>query len=144
MTADEIEMYREMLSDHATHPRNFRELPAATLRADGHNKTCGDKFTIWIDVDRTVIRDIAFQGSGCSISTSSASLMTDAVKGKTIEEAQELFHQFHALLTSPPEVDVDLESLGKFAAFDGIRKFPIRVKCATLPWHTMKSAIAKL
>ena len=141
MTAEELEMYREVLSDHAAHPRNFRELADATSRADGHNKMCGDKFTVWVKVESETIRDIAFQGTGCSISTSSASLMTDAIKGKTIAEANEVFRQFHSLLTSPAETEIDLNSLGKLAAFHGVRKYPIRVKCATLPWHTMQNAI---
>ena len=141
MTAEETELFRELLADHASHPRNAVPLTSATGSAEGHNKTCGDQFTLWVKVDDGVIMDIACKGSGCAISMSSGSLMTEAVKGKTIDEARALFERFHSMLTT--EESGEAEELGKLAAFANVRRFPIRVKCATLPWHTMQQAIAK-
>ena len=140
--ADEkIELYRELIADHAKTPRNFREMGDADRRAEGHNKVCGDKLTVWVKVLDGVLADVSFVGSGCSISTSSASMMTEAMRGKTIEEAQLLFEKFHAMLIGPLDNAFDVESVGKLEAFTGVKRFPIRVKCATLPWHTWRAAI---
>ncbi|MBV8782187.1 MAG: SUF system NifU family Fe-S cluster assembly protein, partial [Phycisphaerae bacterium] len=135
MTAEEIELDRSMLSDHAARPRNCRALLDATTQAHGHNAICGDKLTLWLKIEGAIIGDASFQASGCSISTASSSMLTEAVKGKTIDEANELFERFHNLLTSSPDAEFERESLGKLAAFQGVRKYPIRVKCATLAWH---------
>jgi nitrogen fixation NifU-like protein len=135
------ELYRELIADHAKTPRNFREMPDADRRAEGHNKLCGDKLTVWVRVVDGVLADVSFVGSGCSISTSSASMMTEAMKGKTVEEAKALFERFHGMLTGPSESTLDMGSAGKLAAFTGVKRFPIRVKCATLPWHTWWAAM---
>jgi nitrogen fixation NifU-like protein len=135
------ELYREMIADHAKQPRNFREIPQADHRAQGHNRACGDKFTVWVKVTGGVIDDISFKGSGCAISSSSASMMTEATKGLTLEAARALFEQFHALLTGNADAAPDTDDLGKLIAFAGVKKFPIRVKCATLPWHTLRAAL---
>jgi nitrogen fixation protein NifU and related proteins len=139
--SDLDELYQELILDHTKRPRNFRDMPEATGWADGHNRLCGDKLRLYIKVTNGVIQDLAFKGEGCSISKSSASLMTEALKGKTVAEAQELYEKFHHLLTGPEEVPDDTEELGKLAAFAGVRRFPVRVKCATLPWHTLQAAL---
>ena len=142
LPADEsIELYRELIADHAKKPRNFREMADGDLRAEGHNKACGDKLTVWVKVVDGVLADVSFVGSGCSISTSSASMMTEAMKGKTIGEARLLFEEFHGMLTGASDRAIDVESVGKLAAFTGVKRFPIRVKCATLPWHTWRAAM---
>ncbi|HSS50575.1 MAG TPA: SUF system NifU family Fe-S cluster assembly protein [Thermoanaerobaculia bacterium] len=133
------ELYQDIILDHNRHPRNFGPLPAANHHAEGNNPLCGDQVSVRLDVEDGRIRDVAFQGVGCAISMASASLMTTAIKGQTLEEARRLFHAFHDLLTtgageSSPE-------LGKLAAFTGVREFPMRVKCATLPWHTLLAAL---
>jgi nitrogen fixation protein NifU and related proteins len=138
--SDLDELYQELILDHTKRPRNFRDMPDATGYADGHNRLCGDKLRLYIKVADGVITDLAFKGDGCSISKSSASLMTEALKGKTIAEAQELYEKFHHLLTGGEETP-DTEELGKLAAFAGVRRFPVRVKCATLPWHTLQAAL---
>jgi nitrogen fixation protein NifU and related proteins len=135
------DLYRELVADHAKQPRNFREMPDADHRADGHNRVCGDKLTVWAKVSDGKLVDVCFKGSGCAISTSSASMMTEAMKGKTLEESKALFVRFHEMLTAPAEVEPDGDKIGKLAAFAGVRKFPIRVKCATLPWHTLVAAL---
>ena len=141
-TADEkIDLYRELIADHAKKPRNFREMGDADRRAEGHNKVCGDKLKVWVKVADGVLADVSFMGSGCSISTSSASMMTEAMKGKTIQEAKALFETFHGMLTGPSDGALDVEAVGKLAAFTGVKRFPIRVKCATLPWHTWRAAM---
>lgn len=135
------DLYREVILDHTKRPRNFRPLPGANRTADGHNRLCGDKLTLFVEVQDGLIRDVAFQGSGCAISTASASMMTEALKGKTIDEAQGLFERFHQVVTGPPDEVPEAEDLGKLAAFAGVRKFPVRVKCATLAWHTLQAAL---
>jgi nitrogen fixation NifU-like protein len=136
------ELYQEVILDHTKHPRNFREMPAANRRADGHNPLCGDRATVFLQVEGEVVRDVSFKGSGCSISTASASMMTDALKGKTVAEALALFERFHDLVTSDPgRSAAAAPELGKLAAFAGVHEFPVRVKCASLPWHTMKAAL---
>lgn len=136
------DLYQEVILDHNRRPRNFGKLDAADRAAHGHNPLCGDKLTVYLDVDGDTIRDVRFEGSGCAISKASASLMTEAVKGHTIPEALELFDRMHALLTTPIERPVDADSFGKLAVLSGVREFPMRVKCASLSWHTLKAAIA--
>jgi nitrogen fixation protein NifU and related proteins len=135
------ELYQDLILDHTKHPRNFRDMPDATAHADGFNRLCGDKLRLYLKVADGVITDAAFKGDGCSISKSSASMMTEALRGKTVAEANALFEQFHHVLTAPLEEEIDDPSLGKLGAFAGVRKFPVRVKCATLAWHTMQAAL---
>jgi nitrogen fixation NifU-like protein len=135
------DLYQEIIIDHSKCPRNFRRLEDATHSADGHNPLCGDRVTIYILLSGNVIEDIAFEGSGCAICTASTSLMTESVKGKTLDEAEALFGRFHDLVTSDPDSEVDTETLGKLAIFAGVREFPVRIKCAILAWHTMQAAL---
>lgn len=132
------ELYQTTILDHNKSPRNFCVPEGANARADGHNPLCGDKLTVYVALGDHTVRDIGFQGSGCAISTASASLMTQAVKGKPVAEALRLFEAFHALLTTGGEPS---EALGKLAVFAGVREFPMRVKCATLAWHTLRNAL---
>lgn len=139
------ELYQQVILDHNRSPRNFRELEDANCRALGDNPLCGDKITVYANVENDVIEDVAFQGTGCAISQASASLMTAAVKGKTVEEAEKLFRAFHAMVTGSPdgqEGEPDTEKLGKLVAFGGVKEFPARVKCANLPWHTLHAALS--
>lgn len=139
--SDLRDLYQEVILDHSRKPRNFRVLQAARC-ADGHNPLCGDRVSIFLDLKEGVIREVSFQGNGCAISTASASMMTEALKGKTLGEAERLFGLFHELVTTGPEKDPAAEEqLGKLAVFEGVREFPVRVKCATLPWHTFRAAV---
>lgn len=133
------ELYQEVILDHNKRPRNFGELEGADRHADGYNPLCGDKLAVYVNLDGDVIADVSFLGSGCAISKASASLMTDAVKGKTLGEAQQLFERFHRMVTEL-EGPADLESLGKLAVLAGVRDYPTRVKCASLAWHTLRAA----
>jgi nitrogen fixation NifU-like protein len=135
------ELYQSVILDHNKRPRNFGEVEGANRSADGFNPLCGDKITVTLDLEDDVVKDVAFDGAGCAISTASASLMTESIKGKTIDEALRLFEGFHELVTSSPKIEVDASGLGKLTVFGGVREFPVRVKCATLAWHTMKSAL---
>ena len=136
------ELYQSIILDHNKKPRNFRKPERANREASGWNPLCGDKVTVFLTVsDDGVVEEVGFQGSGCAISTASASMMTQAVKGKTLDEVLEIFDRFHRLLTGPSAVDGDPGPLGKLAVFSGVREYPIRVKCATLPWHTLRSAL---
>jgi nitrogen fixation NifU-like protein len=137
------ELYQEVILDHGKRPRNHHELPGANRKADGYNPLCGDKASIFLAVDGGVVKDASFVGKGCSISTASASMMTEAVKGKTLGEIEALFTRFHDLLTGDPSQASEArgEDLGKLAVFSGVCEFPVRVKCATLPWHTLKAAL---
>ena len=137
------ELYQEVILDHSKKPRHFHEMPEASHQANGHNPLCGDRITVYLHLEGDVIQDVSFVGAGCSISTASASMMTDALKGKSVTEAKALFDRFHDLVTSDPShasENVD-ESLGKLAVFSGVCEFPMRVKCASLSWHTMKAAL---
>lgn len=134
------DLYQEVILDHNRRPHNFRVIDAATAKQEGYNPLCGDRLTLYLTLDGDVIKDVAFQGSGCAISKASASLMTDAVKGKTVADARQLFEQFHAMITSSP--DTPPADLGKLSVFAGVREFPTRIKCASLAWHTMKAAVA--
>ncbi|WP_166365723.1 Fe-S cluster assembly sulfur transfer protein SufU [Pseudomonas akapageensis] len=142
MSSDELrDLYQDVIIDHGKRPRNFRELPDATCTAQGFNPLCGDDLRIYIKLADGVIADIAFQGAGCAISQASASLMTLAVKGQTTQQALVLFGRVHALLTEGPNARVTPEELGKLAVLSGVWEFPVRVKCATLAWHTLRSAL---
>lgn len=137
------ELYQEVILDHNKRPRNFKVLENANCTADGHNPLCGDTIKVFLDIEGDVIQDISFQGSGCAISKASASLMTTVLKGKTSAEAEEVFNLFHDLVTAAPDEELDEENLGKLAVFSGVREFPARVKCASLAWHTVHSALHK-
>ena len=134
------DLYREVIVDHNRSPRNFHVLEDADRSADGFNPLCGDKITLYVKIDDGVISDASFQGEGCAISTASASLMTEQLKGKTEAEADTLFEAFHDLVTRE-DANVDAASLGKLAVLGGVREFPARVKCATLCWHTLEAAL---
>ncbi len=136
------DLYQEVILDHNRRPRNFGVLAGANRQAQGHNPLCGDRLTLYLRVDDGTIADIRFEGAGCAISRASASLMTEAVKGVPIDEALALLQQFQAVVTAPLETEPDAGRIGKLAALAGVREFPIRVKCATLPWHTLKAALA--
>ena len=133
------DLYQEVILDHNKRPRNFGELEGADRHADGYNPLCGDRLAVYVNLDGDVITDVSFLGSGCAISKASASLMTDAVKGKTLAEAQQLFTRFHRMVTES-ETPVDVGSLGKLAVLAGVRDYPTRVKCASLAWHTLNAA----
>ena len=133
------ELYQEVILDHNKRPRNFRTIEPASHHAEGHNPLCGDRLALYVQVTGDTIEDVAFQGSGCAISKASASLMTDAVKGQTVEAANALFQRFHSMVTTPP--DQPVENMGKLSVLAGVREFPVRVKCASLCWHTLKAAL---
>lgn len=134
------DLYQEVIVDHNRAPRNFGKLEGADRTLEGFNPLCGDRLTLYLKMDDDHIGDISFDGTGCAISVASASLMTEALKGKTVNEAEEIFNSFHDLLTVD-NPDPDLEKLGKLAALAGVRDYPTRVKCATLCWHTLHSAL---
>ena len=140
------DLYQEVILDHGKSPRNFGLLETKTSDAHGHNPLCGDTVTIYIEVDGTLIKDVTFEVKGCAISIASASLMTDILKGKQITEAQKLFDLFHAMVSEDSK-DIDsytqTEDLEKLNVLAGVRNYPMRVKCATLPWHAFNAAIAK-
>ena len=132
------DLYQETILDHSKRPRNHHSMDDANRKADGYNPLCGDKLRLYLKVEGDVVQDASFEGSGCAISTASASLMTDSLKGKTRAEALKLMEKFHDLLTTDTPVQQDL---GKLVVFCGVRDYPARVKCATLAWHTLKSAL---
>lgn len=134
------ELYQQVILDHNRNPRNYRELPHATKRVDGYNPLCGDHYTVFLELDGDLIKDVSFTGNGCAISKSSASVMTSSVKGKRVDEAERLFEIFHKLVTGEP-AGLDAAELGRLAAFSGVSEFPARVKCATLAWHTLHNAL---
>ena len=141
MTADLGELYQEVILEHSKAPRNYRRPVGANREAEGYNPLCGDRCTVFLDVEGDAIKDIGFQGSGCAISRASASIMTQSVKGKSKEEARRLFEQFHRLVTGNESAIASAQEMGKLAVFAGVSKFPARVKCATLAWHTLQSAL---
>ena len=136
------ELYQEVILDHYKAPRNFRKLEKANRDAAGYNPVCGDRLSVYLEVENGAIKDVSFEGTGCAISMASASLMSESLKGKTLEYAQKLFESFHGLVTSEPNTVPEAGDLGKLAVFSGVREFPVRVKCATLCWHTLQAAIA--
>ncbi|MBI4455257.1 MAG: SUF system NifU family Fe-S cluster assembly protein [Acidobacteria bacterium] len=135
------DLYQEVILDHNRKPRNFRELEDANRKADGYNPLCGDKVTVYIRLEDDVVKDVSFKGSGCAISTASASLMTETLKGKTRSEIAALFKAFRSLVTGKSDATVKQAELGKLAVFHGVSEFPVRVKCATLAWHTLQAAL---
>lgn len=139
--SDLRELYQEVILDHNKKPRNFREMPDSSHRAEGHNPLCGDNVTVYINIENDRIEDISFQGSGCAISKASASLMTTSLKGKTLVEAEALFESFHELVTGDPTTEGNGDDLGKLTVFSGVREYPARVKCASLAWHTLHAAL---
>ena len=139
--SDLRELYQQLILDHHKHPRNNRKLDEANRTAVGHNPLCGDKLHLYLKVDGGVVREVGFEGSGCAISTASASMMTEAVKGKTQTEIEILFERFHDLVTGKLPPEADLSGLGKLAVFSGVREYPARVKCASLCWHTLRAAL---
>ena len=139
MTSDLNDLYQEVILDHNRRPRNFHAIADATHSAEGYNPLCGDRLTLFVQIEGDRIADVAFEGSGCAISKASASLMTESVKGKTIAEADALFHRFQRMITSPPDRSAD--QLGKLTVLAGVRQFPVRVKCASLAWHTLHAAM---
>jgi nitrogen fixation NifU-like protein len=135
------ELYQEVILDHNKRPRNFRVPDPMNRKAEGYNPLCGDKITVFMYVDGDVISDLGFQGTGCAISKASASMMTDALKGKTLGEAEAFFQKFHTMLTAPATSSAEVDALGKLAVLSGVREYPMRVKCASLAWHTLKAAM---
>jgi nitrogen fixation NifU-like protein len=132
------DLYQEVIIDHSKRPRNFHQMDDATRRVEGYNPLCGDKLALFVKMNGETVEDVSFVGAGCAISTASASLMTEVIKGKSREQAVQLMERFHDLLTTEKPRKADL---GKLEVFSGVREFPARVKCATLAWHTLKSAL---
>ncbi len=141
MISELDELYKQVILDHNKNPRNFGVLENPTSHAKGHNPLCGDQLDLYLVIEDGIIKDVKFNGSGCAISKASASIMTSIIKGKTIEEAKQLFEHFHNLVTSDPEAEIDVSDLGKLEVFCGVREFPSRIKCASLPWHTLAQAL---
>ncbi len=137
--ADLRELYQQVILDHHKKPRNFHRLENGNRKAEGYNPLCGDRLTLYLRIEDGVVRDVGFEGSGCAISTASASMMTESLKGKTEAEIEELFGRFHGLVTG--KSDPGPEAMGKLAVFAGVRDYPVRVKCATLAWHTLRAAL---
>lgn len=140
MTMELRELYQEMIIDHNRNPRNHHDMADATAQANGFNRLCGDKLTVYVKVEANKISDLSFLGQGCAISQASASLMTEALRGKTLQEAHELFSRFHLMLTADGDNHANLDKLSVLA---GVKAYPARVKCATLAWHTMEAALNK-
>lgn len=135
------ELYQQVILDHNKSPRNFRKMENATAKAEGYNPLCGDHIDVFVFVEDGIVKDVSFTGEGCAISKASASVMTSLLKGKTVKEAEELFQKFHELVTGKLGDNPDLESFGKLAVFAGVQEFPVRVKCASLAWHTVMNAL---
>jgi nitrogen fixation NifU-like protein len=135
------DLYQEVILEHNKNPRNFREMPDANFKADGHNPLCGDQLKVFLHVDGDKVTDVSFTGSGCAISKASASMMTQALKGKTRDEAEVLFDEFHRMVTGKLDIENEENSLGKLRIFSGVLEFPARVKCASLSWHTVHAAL---
>jgi nitrogen fixation NifU-like protein len=135
------ELYQQVILDHNKNPRNFREMQDADRTAEGNNPLCGDQLKLYVKIENEIIADISFVGSGCAISKASASMMTQAVKGKSREEAEKLFDEFHRMVTGKLNVEVEENNLGKLKVFAGVLEFPARVKCASLSWHTLHAAL---
>ncbi len=135
------ELYQQVILDHNKKPRNFRRMETANRKAEGYNPLCGDQLTVYMELDGDTVRDVSFEGSGCAISKASASMMTQSVKGKTRAEAEEIFNEFHRMVTGELDEQTTPNQLGRLTIFSGVRDFPARVKCATLSWHTMHAAL---
>lgn len=141
MDAELRELYQQVILDHNKSPRNFRTIENATQKAEGYNPLCGDRLDVYLVIKDGKVEDVSFKGEGCAISKASASVMTSLLKGKTKEEAENLFEKFHNLVTGKLGDNPDLDELGKMAVFAGVQEFPVRVKCASLAWHTMMNAL---
>ena len=139
--SDLSDLYQEVILDHNRRPRNFHALGDASHSAEGYNPLCGDRITLYLCIEDGVVKDVGFEGAGCAIATASASLMTEALKGRTEAEVEALFERFHAMATAPADRPVSNEGLGKLAVLAGVREFPARIKCATLAWHTLHAAL---
>ncbi len=139
--SDLSDLYQEVILDHNKRPRNFHELAGASHHALGHNPLCGDRMTVYLRMDGDTLADVSFVGSGCAISKASASMMTEGVKGRSRPQAERLFSLFHDLVTGAPGAEEHLDELGKLRIFAGVREFPVRVKCASLAWHTLRAAM---
>jgi nitrogen fixation NifU-like protein len=139
--SDLRDLYQDVILEHSKAPRNFRVQPGADHKAEGFNPLCGDRFTIYVTLEGDAIKDVSFQGAGCAISKASASMMTQSVKGKTLAEAEQIFERFHEMVTGHAEKPAEESDLGKLTVFSGVSEFPVRVKCATLAWHTLHAAL---
>ncbi len=139
--SDSRALYEQVILDHTKNPRNFGALDPCDHKAEGYNPLCGDHLTLYLRMDGDIISEIAFEGNGCAISKSSASLMTTVLKGKTIEAARSLFDHFHTMLTDTPDAPIDEAAVGKLRVFGGVREYPMRIKCATLAWHALVAAL---
>jgi nitrogen fixation protein NifU and related proteins len=139
--SDLRELYQELIIDHSKRPRNFKVLETANHKLEGYNPLCGDKITLFLELEHDRVKNVSFQGSGCAISTASASVMTESVKGKTLAEVEALFEVFHQMVMGKPPAAGNAPELGKLAVFSGVSEFPARVKCATLAWHTLHAAL---
>jgi len=137
------DLYQEVILDHQRNPRNYARLPTANRQAEGANPLCGDQVTVYLDVKDGIIRNISFEGEGCAIAKASASMMTSVIKGKSLAEASDTFKRFHQMITDGQDPCFDLEAMGKLAVFSGVNAFPVRVKCASLAWHTLNAAMHK-
>jgi nitrogen fixation protein NifU and related proteins len=135
------DLYQEVILEHNKNPRNFREIENPTRTADGHNPLCGDQLKLYLTIEDDTVKDVAFKGSGCAISKASASMMTQVIKGKTREEAEILFDEFHRMVLGEMDEEAEENSLGRLKIFAGVREFPARVKCASLSWHTLNAAL---
>jgi len=140
MSLELRELYQEVILDHNRHPRNRGKLEEPTGFAEGHNPLCGDNIRIYLHTEGNIVEEVTFEGSGCAISTASASLMTEAIKGKTLDEVEAVFREFQTMVTATGEAE-EHPDLGDLEVFGGVREYPVRIKCATLPWHTLKAAL---
>ena len=141
MNSDLRELYQEIVLEHSSRPHNFRKAEGANRAVEGFNPLCGDRVTLYLQIEGDVIKDVSFQGSGCAISRASTSMMTEAVKGKSASEVQRLFEMFHSQITGGGQPSADSEELGDLEAFSGLRNYPARVKCGTLAWHALRAAL---
>ena len=139
--SDLRELYQQVILDHNKNPRNYHEMAHASRKVEGYNPLCGDQLTIYLDLEDDLVKEVGFEGSGCAISKASASMMTQAVKGKSKEQAETLFQEFHSMVIGELNEETEENSLGNLKIFAGVREFPVRVKCATLPWHTLHAAL---
>ncbi len=137
------ELYQQVILDHNKKPRNFRKLENANHTAEGYNPLCGDHLTVYLALENDLVKEVGFEGSGCAISKAAASMMTQAVKGRSKQQAEDLFQEFHSMVTGELNEEMEENSLGNLKIFAGVREFPVRVKCATLPWHTLHAALNK-
>ncbi len=142
MNSELRDLYQEVIIEHSKRPRNYHPLAGPAQSAQGYNPLCGDQVKVWVLMDDDKVADVSFEGSGCAISTASASVMTEMMKGKSTDEAEALFSTFHDLVTGRDSAEDEIDELGKLAVFGGVSEFPARVKCATLCWHTLRAAIA--